>query len=423
MKVLWITNAPVGSMCSILGKNVAQSGTWVDATAFELIKQGEVDLGIATISNTGSNEKVIEGSITYYCINGIGLHRGIEAPEENCNKWARVIDDFHPDIIQIWGTEYSDGLQVIKCAGKIPCVLYIQGVVTALNKYPLGNLKYSELVKGSSIIKKIVSFKYVFDAIKIRKQVWYETQMAIHSKAIITDNEWCENCYKSIAPLTPVFRHELIMNATFGKTKWDINQVKRHVVFCNAGRSPLKGIHIAIKAIGILKKDYPDIQLRIPGAISFDSNKKIKSPSYFNYLEYLALKNNVVDNIVFTGVLTSDEMGMEMSSCNVFIMPSAIENHSSTLREAMLVGAPIVSASVGSIPEFVSHGVNGYLYRYEEEEQLASFIEKIFDNDELAQSFSINARNTILDKYINDNSGLELYRIYHEVLKREGREN
>ena len=56
----------------------------------------------------------------------------------------------------------------------------------------------------------------------------------------------------------------------------------------------------------------------------------------------------------------------EMETANVFVMPSSIENHSSTLIEAMIVGVPCVASDVGGISELITHGKTGFLYRFEE---------------------------------------------------------
>lgn len=49
-----------------------------------------------------------------------------------------------------------------------------------------------------------------------------------------------------------------------------------------------------------------------------------------------------------------------MLESNAFIMMSCIENHSSTLREAMYLGVPCISSAISSVPEFVTHGKNGF---------------------------------------------------------------
>ena len=55
----------------------------------------------------------------------------------------------------------------------------------------------------------------------------------------------------------------------------------------------------------------------------------------------------------------------------VFVLSSSIENHASSLKEAMMVGTPSIATFVGGVPEYVRHGENGFLYRFEEYEIMA----------------------------------------------------
>ena len=51
MRVLWVTYAPLGKGALIIENNYSQSGTWIDSTANELLKNTDIDLGIASIAS------------------------------------------------------------------------------------------------------------------------------------------------------------------------------------------------------------------------------------------------------------------------------------------------------------------------------------------------------------------------------------
>ena len=110
-------------------------------------------------------------------------------------------------------------------------------------------------------------------------------------------------------------------------------------------------------------------------------------------------------------------MASRMSECNVFIMPSCIENHSSTLREAMIVGAPCVSSFVGSVGEFITNGENGFVYRYNEKDTLAYYVMKLFEDDNLAMKISENSKKTIKTHFPQESIGEKLKQLYLNVSK------
>ena len=57
----------------------------------------------------------------------------------------------------------------------------------------------------------------------------------------------------------------------------------------------------------------------------------------------------------------------------------------------MAMGMPCVSTECGSVAEFIRHGENGLLYRYEEPEVCAYYIAEIFENRSLRENLSRKA--------------------------------
>jgi glycosyltransferase involved in cell wall biosynthesis len=80
-------------------------------------------------------------------------------------------------------------------------------------------------------------------------------------------------------------------------------------------------------------------------------------------------------------------------------MPSKAENISTSLREAMWVGCPCVTALVGAVPELAHHGKTALCYRYEEYEVLAYEIMKLLNDPELANILAHNGHNLIQERY------------------------
>ncbi len=323
---------------------------------------------------------------------------------------------FRPDLIQIWGSEFTDGLDLLEASPGVPAVLYTQGVITAINKYPNGGLSLKKLWATQPLLFKPVTLKYHWDAAKIRAQVHFEQELARRVDCIITDNDWCAGFFHGIAPGTTVAYHMLPMNEAFQKVRWTAEGCIPHTIFCNAGRTPYKGLHMAVRALALIREKYPDVKLRIPGTINFEQLNNPRTPPYFRYLYSLAKEQGVLDCLEFPGMLTSEQMAAEMQRAHVFVMPSAIENLSTTLRESMLVGTPAVSANVGCVQEYLHHGRNGYLYRYEEYELMAYYVMKLFADPQKAEAFSNEARRTIRVMYVRDDAGTRLKEIYCRVL-------
>ena len=70
---------------------------------------------------------------------------------------------------------------------------------------------------------------------------------------------------------------------------------------------------------------------------------------------------NLADQIVFAGRV-SDEIKLELfRTHHIFALPSYAEGQPISILEGMAAGMAILSTNVGSIPEIVKHGENGFL--------------------------------------------------------------
>ena len=169
--------------------------------------------------------------------------------------------------------------------------------------------------------------------------------------------------------------------------------------------------------MGMVVKKYPDVKLLIPGnPIDCSTFKKRrKTLGYHRYLYNLIKKYGIQENVKYLGVLpTFDEMATQCKKCNVFVVPSYVENHSSSLIEAMIVGAPCISTYVGGVQNMTCNGENALIYNPTDAVALADNIMQIFENDDLALKLSENAKQIRTKR--NVNIGDELYTIYKQVL-------
>ena len=239
-----------------------------------------------------------------------------------------------------------------------------------------------------------------------------EKEMVQKSLGIITDNQWADSYYRIVARQEKIWHLPLPVNQQFLGEKYSFDNIEEHSIFTVDGCNPAKGMFHLIKALRIVKEYYPDVQLYIPGKIPDRKPKIIFESPYYVYLKKNIKKLGLEKNVTFCGQLTSEEMKKHLLSCHVFVMPSCIENHSSSLREAMYLGVPSITTMVGSIDEFTQCGENILSYRYEEEDALADSILRIFREKELAKKIGENAYKSIRKCYPQDSIGEKMVKIY-----------
>ncbi len=142
------------------------------------------------------------------------------------------------------------------------------------------------------------------------------------------------------------------------------------IVFLFVGRVDWeKGVDVLLHAMQQL--DYPQIQLGIAGkGAAFDEFKQ------------LANSLDLGDRVRFTGFISNDDLPTLLNSVDIFTMPSEAELLSIASLEAMACARPVLLADAVALPELVTPGVNGYLFRPGDPADAARYMKLLADQRE-----------------------------------------
>jgi glycosyltransferase involved in cell wall biosynthesis len=93
------------------------------------------------------------------------------------------------------------------------------------------------------------------------------------------------------------------------------------------------------------------------------------------------------------GSRQNDELMDLYGIADIYIQPSIYEPAGIVIHEALCSGTPVVASDVcGYGYEMLVHGVNGFLFKSEDHEDLTRYVLTILDNDELKEKMKIQAR-------------------------------
>ncbi len=395
MKILWITNIPIGPLGEKLyGK--PGGGAWMSALLSDFEDMHKHQLVVATTASVSKAVKVTnEAGTIFYALPDTPPICYNENRPGNIAAWKELLANEKPDMIQIWGTEFTHGLCALRIANSIPSVIYMQGYLMSIARHYMAGMTHSEARKSITLRDVLKQDSIEQQQRKYYKSTAKEKEMLELAGAIICENDWCENSIKAIVPGVKVYRCPLSVNRVFLEKQWSIERSEKYSVICTASGYPLKGLHMVLRAIALLKDSYPDIKLYVPGLKMVSDGSLqwlLRKRGYTNYIERLIQKLNIEKHIVWLGQLTQEQLAEQYAKTRVFVLSSSIENHSSSLKEAMMVGTPSIASAVGGVPEYVQHGENGFLYRFEEYEIMAGYIDKLFADDALARHMSAASR-------------------------------
>lgn len=167
---------------------------------------------------------------------------------------------------------------------------------------------------------------------------------------------------------------------------------------CPASIRPVKGVLHLIELFDCLARELQNWQLVFCGPELDDSygqhfHRAVDERSWVHYL----------------GVIPPDSMAAAMEEADVVVNNSKSEGLPNALIEASVLGKPILASDIVGNRPIVDQGVNGFLYR--DQQQFCQFCTELILNQPLRDSLS----QSRADRYHLDHESRELDRICREV--------
>ena len=413
MKILWIVNMVLPDVARALNMKTSASGSWLDDYAKQLSEDPQVQLATMTYAAVSNDMDETVCGIRNFIFAGGGKRLLFDHPQtiKDCQK---VLDAFQPDVIHIHGTEYAIGAAMVRLKPKTPILLTIQGILTRISEEYYGELPLRERLKIKSL-KSVMKLKTPFFAKQLMmKNAKRERYVLQNVKHVTGRTEWDRSVMLSINDQLIYHRFNYNLRAEFyNAKKWDLANVEKHTVFTGASTYSLKGLHVLLHAMAIVKKKYPDACLRI---LANNGNYKTAN-AYEKYILRLIKKLGIEENVCFVGRKNAAEIVELLSTSHVCVVPSAIEGASATMREAMMIGTPGICSYRGGMTDLLRDGESGFFYDFKEYPVLASRIMTLFADQELCRTFSERVIADAEARHDRDKNYRQLIEIYKELLK------
>lgn len=379
MRVLWFSVTP-----SLYDEK--KYGGWI-ASLERIVRQygKEIELGIAFEYNE-SEVKVTRNGVTYYPMNVSNTikDRLIEKVDFEY-KWNRVrekmlevIENFKPDVIQCFGSEWLYGL--IAEYTDIPVVIHMQGFSNIYNES--SELVYSdwEYIRCNHYNPK-VAFTTLTNRRKNEESLEKERRLMKNNKFFMGRTSWDREIVENYSPKSKYFYcSEALRPEIYGAPKWnpESSDIMQLVTITQAGT--LKGNEIILRTAKILKEQF-DFAFKWSVAGNTEAFKVAEKKTGIKHNNY---------NISLLGMIDAVTVANTLEKSDVYIHPAIIDNSPNSLCEAQVVGCPVIAANVGGIASLVENGKTGLLYPYNEPHMLAFEIMKLRSESGIAREMSKN---------------------------------
>ena len=113
--------------------------------------------------------------------------------------------------------------------------------------------------------------------------------------------------------------------------------------------------------------------------------------------ERLCRQLGLFEKVKFLG--KQDGLVEILNSADVFLIPSQSESFGLAALEAMACGLPVVSSSVGGLPELIRHNETGFIAEIGDIDRMAKYVVELLSNDRKYKLFSENSRNRSVSKF------------------------
>lgn len=400
MKILLITPKFPSSLLPLFNLQTSPFGGWIDGLIKNLENNKDININIAVFNKSKKDlvESQVVNDINCFYIN------------YDKNAIKTFFDSNSFDIIHVIGIEHSYIKDIKDYLPYDKTLINITGIQYEYAKVYLSEYNKFSNNKSIFLLLNLKAQQYL-----IKNRGLIEKEVLNKAKYVVGRTDWDKQSVLSINNKLHYFKcNEILREQFYTYEKWNLNNSEPYSIFVSQGASPIKGTHMVLEIIKILKQNYPTIKCYIAGE-DLTKSKSILTllkSNYASFIKQLIHKYELEDNIIFTGFLNVDEMVQRMLKSHVFLMPSSIENSVNSLQEAMLLGVPSVSSLVGGVPSLIDKD-SCLTYQFNDPFEAAGKIATIFKSNHVATFLSnkaIKRISMLADPIENTETMVDIYK-------------
>ncbi len=428
MKVLWLCNIMLPAYAMAHNLEYSFREGWLSG-CLTRITEGKkddtpIELGVCfpAEGDIASSKEIIDG-VTYY-----GFREDLAHPENYDgtveNRFHVILDDFGPDIVHIFGTEFPHSLAMIRAFGEPSRVLLgIQGICGAIAEEYMAGIP-EEVQNSATFRDRIKEDSLLQQQERFRNRAEYEREAIMLTGNITGRTAFDRQETSKINPNARYHEMNETMRPCFYMGKWSEKKAEPHSIFLSQGDYPLKGFHFVLQAMPAVLEKYPDAHIYVAGNNIIGRGRGgtpffLRASAYSKYIKSLISRYKLKKKVTMLGMQDDQGMKEQLLKASLFICPSVVENSPNSLGEAMLLGVPTVASRCGGIPSMITEHKDGLLFEKGDPEDLAKAILQMWDEPVIAAVYGDNASIHARETHNPDANYKRLIEIYENILEQK----
>lgn len=419
MKVLWFSLSPCGSLRRYNVQRVIQG--WMISLEDEIKKYKDIELSVAYFSDVEETPFEYDG-VMYYPM-GKGRPRNpIKRVWNRCRTlssidaermpWLKhVIDESHPDLIHIHGTEDSYGLITPYAKERgIPVVYSIQGMIAPYSEFFFRGIPKHDAFRLDSLFDRLKNDGIRNEWRSFRERAKREKKYLCEADYVFGRTFWDRNCSLALNPKREYMVVNEVLRPEFYTKQWKgkISENKLTIISTISG-GIYKGMETALKAADLLKQ-YCNIDFEWI-VVGYDNSSK-----WVRIAEHVAGVRCSECNMKLLGRLDANQLSDILCLSDMYVQISHIENSPNSVCEAMLLGMPVIASFAGGTASIVENNKEGVLYQDGDPYALCGAIVNYYSNPEIALSYAGAAREKALIRHNPNTIAKDLIDDYQYII-------
>jgi glycosyltransferase involved in cell wall biosynthesis len=177
-------------------------------------------------------------------------------------------------------------------------------------------------------------------------------------------------------------------------------------IFCNRTWEPIYGVDVLAKAFVKIASTHPKVDLILLGGGSQGTR-----------IRQVLMNGGVLDRVHLGGTISQADLPRWYHMADLYISPSHVDGSSVSLMEALASGLPCLVSDIPGNQEWIEDGVNGWLFRDGDVDDLAEKILFAIQNRKSFKEISKAARQTAERKADWNNNFGKLLETYHVIAR------
>lgn len=240
---------------------------------------------------------------------------------------------------------------------------------------------------GSTIQKKLIS--YLFD----------------HADSVIALSVAWKDFIEKISTNSNIY---IIYNgASLSKFEHKIDNGGEIYISFMGRLGERKGTYDLLVAFKKLSSEFPQVHLLLGGDGDINKVKQIVEDEKLSSLVHVI------------GWVSGTEKIDVFSKTDIYVLPSYNEGLPGSILEAMAAGAPIVSTTVGGIPEAVIDGKNGLLIQAGDIDSLHNALSTLCSDKSLRENMGMESKKLIATKFNIKDIVTQVQSVYNDMTNRK----